>query len=127
MFLHDGGLVVEARRVEPDVEAIAGAELEEVDHQDGQEHDARDRQIRLAGADGVVDREVPRLLERLDDKQESGKQGVPLHDVSRKADSCWVESDVDVAVAIEVVRLHVDVQESGQDDAPPSANPGTCE
>ena len=88
----------------------AEAEPEEVDHHEGEERHARDRQVQLARGNRVVDGDVPRALQRHHDVQHSRKQDVLLDDVHVEAEAGPVEADVEVSVAVEVIRSQEDVE-----------------
>ena len=80
----------------------AEAEPEEVDHHEGEERHAVDRQVQLARGSRVVDGDVPRAPHRHHGVQHRRKQDALLNDVRVEAEADPVE--VDASVAVEVIR-----------------------
>jgi len=106
------------RRAQLKLVCLAEAELEEVYGHESQKCNARNGQVQLARCDCVVDGDVPSSFQRHDYVEQSCEQYILLDDVCRETKAGPIQADVEVAVAVEVVRTeeHMKIAYSVDDD-----------
>jgi len=84
--------------------SICKAELEEVNGHECEQHQTRDGQIQLAAHQPRGQLLIPSSLQTHEDVQQSAQQHILLDNVGLKSEACPIQTDVEVTVAVEIVR-----------------------
>merc|ERR1719220_751624 len=108
---------------------LSKAELEQMDAHEGEKRNPRNREVQLAGCDSVIDRNVPRTLQRNKHVEQGSQKDVLFHNVCVETKPSPVQADVEVAITIEVVRAqeHVKITHCMDDYEDEQEHCGACQ
>merc|ERR1740117_263030 len=97
--------------------SVAEAELHKVDRHEGKERKSGDCKVEGPRADAHLKLLVPGTLESDTYMKQHRERDVLLHNVRRQTKASPIEADIEVSIAVEVIRPHEDVQVTdGMDD-----------